>query len=194
MDGVESRAVDAVTHTPTFVPTTLQAYLDNQEVSSGVLVEGEPEPEKGAGLIVFIALGVAALWCCLTVCSISYLMKRRAQMREEHDMADLLRQEKIDPMESGATQKVPSSENLSNSESTDGDEEDPSGNGGEVFDPKKKTVVQQKSRVSHSSPTRSKRGSGIDSDSESDGFDPKKKTLAQQRSRVSHSSPTRSKR
>ncbi|KAL7542699.1 hypothetical protein ACHAXR_012004 [Thalassiosira sp. AJA248-18] len=125
MDGIQSHSIDYVTDPPTLRPTTQQQYLDNQELSMDADVT--EESEEGVGMMVFVGIAIAVLWCCLTIVSISYLMKRRAEMRGEHDMDDLLRQEKV-TMEGGAESLEGG--NNKESQSTDGDEEDPSGRSG----------------------------------------------------------------
>lgn len=118
MDGVNSYVIEQVTNPPTLRPTTLQEYLNNQQVLT--TVEVLEESEEGTGIMVFVGVGIGVLWCCLTVASIAYLMRRRAELQEQHNMEDLLRQEKANPLGNGTA-----NENNGSNEQTHGGEDDP---------------------------------------------------------------------
>jgi len=96
MDGIMSRTIERVTEVPTPRPTTLEQYLASQDTSREVPVAADDvEPDdEGVGFIMLVVLSVGALWCVLTVVSVSYVSRRRVQMKEDRNMDDLLRQEK----------------------------------------------------------------------------------------------------
>jgi len=96
MDGIMARSIERVTEVPTLRPTTLEQYLDNQEVSVAADDVEPDDDDEGVGFIIFVVLSVAALWCFLTVVSVSYLSRRRVQMKEDRNMEDMLRQEKAE--------------------------------------------------------------------------------------------------
>ena len=124
MDGVQSMAVESVTKAPTEQPTTTQHYLEKQE---GLIVSADDafeESNEGSNVMVVVGVSIGVLWCCLTITGICYVMKRRANMQEEYDMEDLLRQDKIDPMETAIAVAV--GEGKGHQEKTaDVDEESP---------------------------------------------------------------------
>jgi len=97
MDGIQSNSVDFVTKAPTLSPTTYQFFLSNQVIETDV--ETVPEESEGSKFMVFVGLGVAALWCCLTGISLTYLYKVRARMNEENELKELLSQEKVNPLD-----------------------------------------------------------------------------------------------
>jgi len=90
MDGIMSRTIERVTEVPTPRPTT----LDSQQVS--VAADDVEPDDEGVGFIIFVVLSIGVLWCFLTVVSLSYLSRRRVQMKEDRNMEDLLQQEKSD--------------------------------------------------------------------------------------------------
>lgn len=91
MDGIMSRTIERVTEVPTPRPTTLEQYLASREVS--VAADDVEPDDEGVGFIMLVVLSVGALWCVLTVVSVSYVSRRRVQMKEDRNMEDLLRQE-----------------------------------------------------------------------------------------------------
>lgn len=97
MDGLQSNSVEFVTKAPTLSPTTYQYFLSNQVIETDV--ETIPEESEGSKFMVFVGLGVAALWCCLTGISLAYLYRVRARMNEENELKELLSQEKVNPLD-----------------------------------------------------------------------------------------------
>lgn len=97
MDGIQSHSVEFVTKAPTLSPTTYQYFVSNQVIQTDV--ETAPEESEGSNFMVFVGLGVAALWCCLTGISLAYLFRVRARMNEENELKQLLSQEKVNPLD-----------------------------------------------------------------------------------------------
>jgi hypothetical protein len=88
LDGVTADVVLELTAPPTTQPTTSAHFLASQQEE--VILE-----EKSAfGFGAMIGLAVGCLWLCLTGCSVFYLLRARASMKEQHDLEDLLKQEK----------------------------------------------------------------------------------------------------
>lgn len=77
IDGVSGKIIAQVTQAPTFAPTTLAQLLAANSTAVQLLVE---EGSGGMGLMVWIGLIIGGLWCCLTLCSLSYLGKARREM------------------------------------------------------------------------------------------------------------------
>lgn len=121
IDDVNSIAVDTVTNPPTKAPVTQAQLMELDEITD-LSVVSEDDP-SGSNFAVYVGVGVAALWCCLTAISITYVLKMRGEMEEMHEMEDLLSlQEKVSKpvmmgADSGSTWKKKSN-------STNEDEED----------------------------------------------------------------------
>ena len=93
MDDIYSIAVDTVTNPPTQAPVTQAQLMELDEITD-LSVVSEDDP-SGSNFAVYVGVGVAALWCCLTAISITYVLKMRGEMEEMHEMEDLLAQEKV---------------------------------------------------------------------------------------------------
>jgi hypothetical protein len=93
MDDIYSIAVDTVTNPPTQSPVTQAQLMELDEITD-LSVVSEDDP-SGSNFAVYVGVGVAALWCCLTAISITYVLKMRGEMEEMHEMEDLLAQEKV---------------------------------------------------------------------------------------------------
>lgn len=93
MDDIYSIAVDTVTNPPTQAPVTQAQLMELDEITD-LSVVSEDDP-SGSNFAVYVGVGVAALWCCLTAISITYVLKMRGEMEEMQQMEDLLAQEKV---------------------------------------------------------------------------------------------------
>ena len=124
MDDVDSIAIDTVTNPPTQAPVTQAQLMELDEITD-LSVVSEDDP-SGSNFAVYVGVGVAALWCCLTAISITYVLKMRGEMEELHEMENLLASEKNNskPIMMGADSGT--WKNKSNS--TNEDEEDPQRN------------------------------------------------------------------
>ena len=90
MDNIETTAIDSVTIPPTVSPITQAQALEDAIIATDV----SEEAPTGSNFAVFVGVGVAALWCCLTAISVTYVLKKRGEMEEMKDMEKLLAQEK----------------------------------------------------------------------------------------------------
>lgn len=125
MDDIYSIAIDTVTNPPTQAPVTQAQLMELDEITD-LSVVSEDDP-SGSNFAVYVGVGVAALWCCLTAISITYVLKMRGEMEEMQQMEDLLAQEKVSvskPVMMGAD----SGTWKKKSNSTNEDEEDPQRN------------------------------------------------------------------
>jgi hypothetical protein len=93
MDDIYSIAVDTVTNPPTQAPVTQAQLMELDEITDLSVVS--EDDSSGSNFAVYVGVGVAALWCCLTAISITYVLKMRGEMEEMHEMEDLLAQEKV---------------------------------------------------------------------------------------------------
>jgi hypothetical protein len=90
MDSIDSVAIEGVTIPPTQSPITQAQALEEATIASEI----SEEAPSGNNFAVFVGVGVAALWCCLTAISVTYVLKMRGEMEEMRDMENLLAQEK----------------------------------------------------------------------------------------------------
>jgi len=90
MDNIDSTAIDSVTIPPTESPITQAQALEDAIIATEI----PEEAPTGTSFGVFVGVGVAALWCCLTAISVTYVLKMRGEMEEMKDMEELLAQEK----------------------------------------------------------------------------------------------------
>lgn len=98
MDSITSHSIDYVTDPPTLQPTVVQPEVTPLSAEDNVSAD---QPN----IIIFVGVGVAIIWCVLTVCGLLYLTRRRAAMRRDHAMNELLRQETVNPMERNGSAK-----------------------------------------------------------------------------------------
>jgi hypothetical protein len=91
LDGITSDVVLELTPPPTAEPTTYPFYLANQVED----IVFEEDSSLGFGIVVGLAVGF--LWCLLTGCSVAYLMKARATMKEQRDLENLLKHDASGP-------------------------------------------------------------------------------------------------
>lgn len=89
MNKIDSTAIDSITIPPTQSPIT-QAQALEEDIVTDTLEEAP----TGSNFGLFVGVGVAALWCCLTAVSVTYVLKMRGEMEEMHDIRDLLAHEK----------------------------------------------------------------------------------------------------
>jgi hypothetical protein len=144
LDGITSDVVVELTPPPTSGPTTYALFLASQEEQVVTLDEngfgfGAVSQvihfiQKSISLYSFccvnftlkmVGIAVGFLWCCLTGCSVFYLMKARNSMKEQHDLEDLLKQEKSSPLadaESSSDTYVPMGNDDSKSTVIGGDD------------------------------------------------------------------------
>jgi hypothetical protein len=90
MDNIDTIAIDSVTNPPTVSPITQAQALEGAIIATDVSEEAPPSSNFAA----VVGVSIAALWCCLTVISVTYVLKRRGEMEEMKDMENLLAQEK----------------------------------------------------------------------------------------------------
>lgn len=106
MDNIDSIAIDSVTIPPTESPITQAQALEDAIIATEI----PEEAPTGTSFGVFVGVGVAALWCCLTAISVTYVLKMRGEMEEMKDMEELLAQEKqVKPTDDAAEWKKPGS-------------------------------------------------------------------------------------
>jgi len=94
MDSIDSTAIEGVTFPPTESPITQAQTLAEATTATEI----SEEISTRNNFAVFVGVGVAALWCCLTAISVTHVLKMRGQMEEMHDMENLLAQEKAKPI------------------------------------------------------------------------------------------------
>mmetsp|Transcript_11753 Transcript_11753/g.24858 ORF Transcript_11753/g.24858 Transcript_11753/m.24858 type:complete len:169 (-) Transcript_11753:716-1222(-) len=85
VDGISIRLIDRVTIPPTSAPTTLEYYMSS--VHSLNSIEGASSGKRNStpsrNIYLAAALGIAVLWCMLTVVSLSHVRKARNKMMNE---------------------------------------------------------------------------------------------------------------
>ncbi|KAL7471902.1 hypothetical protein ACHAXS_012218 [Conticribra weissflogii] len=80
IDGVTVNLIEEATLPPTVAPTTYEQFLSRQAAENGP--EGR-RPARRFNIVVATGLGIAALWCLLTLCSLSYLRNARNKMKND---------------------------------------------------------------------------------------------------------------
>lgn len=74
IDGIAVKLIEEATVPPTLTPTAYEDILSWQAVENG---------PRGRRVLAATGLGIAALWCFLTLCSLSYLRNARKQMKND---------------------------------------------------------------------------------------------------------------
>jgi len=74
IDGISVKLIEEVTAPPTMLPTTYEEFFSRQAAENR---------SRGRRILAATGLGIAALWCFLTLCSLSYLRNARNKMKND---------------------------------------------------------------------------------------------------------------
>ncbi|KAL7467260.1 hypothetical protein ACHAXS_007511 [Conticribra weissflogii] len=98
INAIIAKTIDTVSYPPSLSPTsyeefstkqTAKPFNDEEDVRSS---SGDAKERNSFGL--FVGLGIGAIWCCLTIITICYLLRVRSELKNEKKLERLSKQEK----------------------------------------------------------------------------------------------------